>query len=59
MLFQAQRDFHLDLTRTLFVGDDERDGQAAEAAGCRFAMVDDEHSLLDVARELVAADLVR
>jgi D-glycero-D-manno-heptose 1,7-bisphosphate phosphatase len=59
MLYQAQRDFHLDLTRTLFVGDDERDGQAAEAAGCRFAMVDDEHSLLDVARELVAADLVR
>ena len=59
MLFQAQRDFHLDLTRTLFVGDDERDGQAAEAAGSRFAMVDDDHSLLDVARELVAADLVR
>lgn len=59
MLFQAQRDFHLDLTRTLFVGDDDRDGQAAEAAGSRFAMVDDEHSLLDVARELVAADLVR
>jgi D-glycero-D-manno-heptose 1,7-bisphosphate phosphatase len=59
MLFQAQRDFHLDLTRTLFVGDDERDGQAAEAAGSRFTMVDDERSLLDVARELVAADPVR
>ena len=59
MLFQAQRDFHLDLTRTLFVGDDERDGQAAQAAGCRFVMVDEDHSLLDVARELVAAEVVR
>ena len=59
MLFQAQRDFHLDLTRTLFVGDDERDGQAAQAAGCRFAIVDEDRSLLDVARELVAPDLVR
>ena len=34
MLFQAQRDLHLDLSRTLFIGDDERDAQAAEAAGC-------------------------
>jgi histidinol-phosphate phosphatase family protein len=59
MLFQAQRDFHLDLTRTLFVGDDERDGQAAQAADCRFVMVDEDRSLLDVARELVTAELVR
>ena len=39
MLFQAQREFDLDLTRTPFIGDDERDGQAAAAAGCPFAMV--------------------
>jgi histidinol-phosphate phosphatase family protein len=58
MLFQAQRDFHLDLTRTLFVGDDERDGQAARAAGCRFAMVGEDRSLLDLARELVTAEVV-
>ena len=54
MLFQAQRDFDLDLTRTTFIGDDERDGQAADAAGCRFVMVDDEHPLLEAARRLVA-----
>lgn len=53
MLFQAQRDLDLDLTRTPFVGDDERDGQAAEAAGCPFAMVDSDHTLLDAVRELV------
>ena len=38
MLFQAQREFDLDLTRTPFIGDDERDGQAAEAAGCPFLL---------------------
>lgn len=38
MLFQAQRDFHLDLSRTWFIGDDTRDAEAATAAGCRFAM---------------------
>lgn len=45
MLFQAQRDFSLDLTRTPFIGDDERDGEAAEAAGCPFIRVSDQHSL--------------
>jgi len=53
MLHQAQRDFHLDLSRTTFVGDDQRDGQAAEAAGCPFALVSESRSLLDVARELI------
>jgi len=53
MLFQAQRDFHLDLSRTLFIGDDERDAQAADAAGCRSALVTDGVSLLDLVQELV------
>lgn len=39
LLFQAQRDFHLDLTRTTYVGDDERDVQAGKAAGCRTALI--------------------
>lgn len=54
MLFQAQRELDLDLTRTPFLGDDERDGQAAAAAGCPFAMVGEERPLLDAVRELVA-----
>ena len=54
MLFQAQRDFDLDLTRTLFIGDDERDGQAADAAGAPFAMVDEEHTLLHAVNALLA-----
>jgi D-glycero-D-manno-heptose 1,7-bisphosphate phosphatase len=48
MLFQAQRDFNLDLSRTWFVGDDERDGQAAHAAGCPSVLVTEEQSLLAI-----------
>ncbi len=57
MLFQAQRDFHLDLTRTPYVGDDDRDGEAAEAAGCPFEQVTDDHSLLDIVMAMTAAPL--
>jgi D-glycero-D-manno-heptose 1,7-bisphosphate phosphatase len=53
LLFRAQRDLHLDLSRTLFIGDDERDAQAAEAAGCPSGLVSDTVSLLDITRQLV------
>jgi len=48
MLFQAQREFHFDLTRTFFIGDDERDVQAGQAAGCRTLLVDETHTLVDL-----------
>jgi D-glycero-D-manno-heptose 1,7-bisphosphate phosphatase len=54
MLFQAQRELDLDLTRTPFIGDDERDGEAAAAAGAPFLRVDEDRSLLDAVRDLVA-----
>jgi histidinol-phosphate phosphatase family protein len=53
MLIAAQRDYLLDLTRTPFVGDDERDAEAADAAGAPFYMVDENRGLLDVARDLI------
>ncbi len=53
MLFQAQHDFNLDLSRTLFIGDDERDGQAAEAAGCLSELVSGEKTLLKIVGELL------
>ncbi|HVC56963.1 MAG TPA: HAD-IIIA family hydrolase [Stellaceae bacterium] len=55
LLYQAQRDFHLDLTRTPFIGDDERDEAAAGAAGCPFFRVSEDRSLLDITRHLIAA----
>lgn len=52
MLFQAQRDFNLDLSRTLFIGDDERDAQAAEAAGCPSLLVSEEKTLWHAVQQL-------
>jgi D-glycero-D-manno-heptose 1,7-bisphosphate phosphatase len=54
LLFQAQRDFALDLTRTWFLGDDERDREAAEAAGAPFRLVSEEQPLLAHARGLLS-----
>ncbi len=54
MLFQAQRDLSLDLTRTVFVGDDDRDREAANAAGCPFALVTDEQSFLQITRTVTS-----
>jgi len=53
MLLQAQRAFDLDLSRVWFIGDDARDGQAAEGAGCLFALVSEQRPLLDVTRHLL------
>jgi D-glycero-D-manno-heptose 1,7-bisphosphate phosphatase len=55
MLFAAQRDFHLDLSRTPFAGDDDRDGEAAVAAGAPFLRVDDERPLAAVVADLLRA----
>jgi len=53
MLLQAQRDFALDLTRTTFIGDDERDGEAADRAGCLFARISPERPLIQWVSELL------
>jgi histidinol-phosphate phosphatase family protein len=53
LLHQAQREFDLDLTRTPFVGDDDRDAAAAANAGCPFHRVTQARSLLDITRQLL------
>jgi D-glycero-D-manno-heptose 1,7-bisphosphate phosphatase len=57
MLFEAQRDFNLDLSRTLLIGDDERDAEAAELAGCPAVLVTEDVSLLDITRKVVGGTL--
>jgi D-glycero-D-manno-heptose 1,7-bisphosphate phosphatase len=52
LLFQAQREHSLDLSRTRFVGDDSRDREAADRAGCPFEAVDETTSFLDIARRI-------
>ena len=54
MLFQAQKDLCLDLTRTPFLGDDERDGQAAAAAGCPFMMIDENNTFSPAVARLLS-----
>lgn len=56
MLFQAAREHDLDLSKSTFVGDDERDLQAGNAAGCRMLLVDAELSLFRVVKEKIIND---
>jgi D-glycero-D-manno-heptose 1,7-bisphosphate phosphatase len=53
LLFQAQRDFNFDLTRAVFVGDDERDAAAADAAGCGFLRATERAGLLELTESLL------
>jgi D-glycero-D-manno-heptose 1,7-bisphosphate phosphatase len=58
MLFQAQRELHLDLSRTLFVGDDPRDREAAERAGCLFQEVSGEKPLIAWVQSMVSREAI-
>jgi D-glycero-D-manno-heptose 1,7-bisphosphate phosphatase len=55
MLFEAQHDLDLDLSRTFVIGDDERDIAAAKAAGSPWRIASDAVTLLDHTRELLTA----
>ncbi len=51
LLYQAQKDFSLNLERCVLFGDDERDMQAARAAGCRGIPVSDAYPLLKAVKD--------
>lgn len=53
MLFKAAADHNFDLTKAIFIGDDERDGQAGKAADCKTILLYHGQSLFDVVRGLV------
>lgn len=59
MLYQAQRDFHLDLTKTLFIGDDPRDKQAGDSAACPTELVSDDRPLIQVVREFLSSQSLK
>jgi D-glycero-D-manno-heptose 1,7-bisphosphate phosphatase len=59
MLYQAQHDLQLDLSRTTFIGDDERDAEAAAAAGSPYLAVHGDASLLTHARVLTSQTAVQ
>ncbi|MDP3794932.1 MAG: HAD-IIIA family hydrolase [bacterium] len=58
MLFRAAAEQRLDLTRAIFVGDDERDRLAGEAAGCRTVLVGDGKGLLDVVDDILGYEAI-
>jgi len=53
MFFQAAREHNLDLSKTIFIGDDERDLQAGNAAGCKTILVNSEKNLLDIVKSIL------
>ena len=56
MLFRAQREHQLDLSRTPFIGDDERDAEAAYAAGCPPMLLSEHETLLDAAHKVLGLE---
>lgn len=53
MLYQAQKDFALNLTKCVLIGDDERDIEAGMAAGCRTYQITEDRNLLQIVKEMV------
>lgn len=52
MFFDAQKKYDIDLSSTYYVGDDDRDEEAANKAGCKFFRISGESSYLNFLREL-------
>jgi len=50
MLFKAAADHHFDLTKAIFIGDDERDIIASKRAGCKAFLVTKKEGLYDIAK---------
>jgi D-glycero-D-manno-heptose 1,7-bisphosphate phosphatase len=53
MLYQAQRDYNLNLTQCVLIGDDDRDMEAGNSAGCKTYQVTDDRNLLQIVKEMV------
>lgn len=56
MLYQAQRDLSLDLTKCWMLGDDERDMHAGGDAGCRCMYISEQHPLLEAVHAVLALE---
>lgn len=53
MLYQAQKDYCLNLMDCILIGDDERDIEAGIAAGCKTYQVTEDRNLLQIVKELI------
>lgn len=53
MLFRAAIDHQIDLSKAVFVGDDPRDKEAGDAAGCKTILMEPDGSLLEVVKSIL------
>lgn len=54
MLLQAADMFDFDIKKAIFIGDDNRDKQAGDAAGCRTILMAPNGNLLEIVRTIIA-----
>jgi len=52
LLHQAAAENSLDLSKVVFIGDDERDAEAGESAGCKTLLVEENKNLWDLVKNL-------
>lgn len=53
MLLKAEKDFNIDLSESYMIGDGKNDIECGKNAGCKTALVDENHSLLDIIKEIL------
>lgn len=53
LFFNLSFDHQIDLRRTIFIGDDERDKEAGEAAGCPTILIQSDGDLLNAVKSLL------
>ena len=53
MFLTASRAFHIDISKTVFIGDDERDGVAANNVRCTFIRKYEEMSLWGAVTQII------
>jgi histidinol-phosphate phosphatase family protein len=58
LIFQAQKDFSINLSNTFFIGDDETDASTAKNAECLFSLVRKGRSLNSIVSDLIGNQLV-
>lgn len=52
LLLQASKEHLIDLTKTIFIGDDERDIVAGKSVGCKTFLVEERRNLLTIVHEI-------
>lgn len=53
MLLKAADDFGIDLSQSYMIGDDDRDVQAGEAAGCKTIKIEQDGNLIEAVRSIL------